>query len=89
MIRSRTKYQATSEEISCLFEDNGIGKVIRTALLGDGEFNAAFQVTCGNGKDYVLKIAPPENAMRNACAMPFLAESAVRALESTAARIPQ
>ena len=62
MIKSRTKYQAAAEEISSLFEVNGIGKVIKTAPLGDGEFNAAFQVTCGNGKDHVLKIAPPADA---------------------------
>ena len=36
MIRSRTKYQAAAEEISSLFEVNGIGKVIKTAPLGDG-----------------------------------------------------
>ena len=62
MIRSRTKYQAAAEEISSLFEVNGIGKVVKTAPLGDGEFNAAYQVTCGNGKDHVLKIAPPADA---------------------------
>ena len=62
MIKSRTKYQAAAEEISSLFEDHGIGKVVKTAPLGDGEFNAAYQVTCENGKDHVLKIAPPEDA---------------------------
>lgn len=62
MIISRTKYEATEYEISRLFEVNGIGKVISTGPLGDGEFNAAFKVTCEDGKDYVLKIAPPENA---------------------------
>ena len=62
MITSRTKYQATKEEIGRLFEAHGMGKVTGTAPLGDGEFNAAFRVTCEDGKDYALKIAPPEDA---------------------------
>ena len=62
MIKSNTKYQASSEEISAFFEAGGFGRVIRTAHLGDGEFNAAFKVTCENGKDFVLKIAPPKDA---------------------------
>ncbi len=62
MIISRTKYEAGEEEIIRLFEVNKVGKVIKTAPLGDGEFNAAFKVTCEDGKDYVLKIAPPEGA---------------------------
>ena len=62
MIISRTKYEATENEISRLFEENGMGKVISTGPLGDGEFNAAFKVVCEDGKDYALKIAPPENA---------------------------
>lgn len=62
MIKSRTKYEATEEEIKSLFKDYGVGKVIKTRPLGDGEFNAAFMVTCDNGNDYVLKIAPPKGA---------------------------
>ena len=62
MIKSKTKYQAAPEEICSLFESRGIGRVISTAHLGDGEFNAAYKVTCENGKDYVLKIAPPKDA---------------------------
>lgn len=62
MIISRTKYEATEHEITRLFEENGIGKVVRTGPLGDGEFNAAFRVTCEDGMDYVLKIAPPRDA---------------------------
>ena len=63
MAISRTKYNATNDEIAQLFEANGIGKMLRNEPLGDGEFNAAFKVTCENGKDYVLKIAPPEEAL--------------------------
>ncbi len=62
MIKSKTKYQAAAEEICSLFESRGIGRVISTAHLGDGEFNAAYKVTCENEKDYVLKIAPPKDA---------------------------
>lgn len=62
MIISRTKYEATEDEISRLFEVNGVGKVVKSCPLGDGEFNAAFKVTCEDGKDYVLKIAPPKDA---------------------------
>ncbi|MBR5974990.1 MAG: aminoglycoside phosphotransferase family protein [Clostridiales bacterium] len=59
---SKTKYQATNEEIRSLFESNGIGVVTGTEPLGDGEFNAAYKVSCEDGKDYALKIAPPDDA---------------------------
>ncbi len=62
MIKSRTKYEATESEISELFNIHKIGKMIKTAPLGDGEFNAAYKVTCEDGTDYVLKIAPPADA---------------------------
>ena len=62
MIKSRTKYEATTEEISRLFESKGMGKIVSIAPLGDGEFNAAFKVGCNDGKDYALKIAPPADA---------------------------
>ena len=62
MIKSRTKYEATDSEIKDLFESKGIGSVVSFAPLGDGEFNAAYKVTCDSGTDYVLKIAPPEDA---------------------------
>ena len=53
MIKSRTKYEATEEEISSLFAAHGFGKITSSAPLGDGEFNAAFKVTCEDGKDRV------------------------------------
>lgn len=62
MIKSRTKYEATGAEISNLFRTHGIGNVTGSAVLGDGEFNSVYKVTCEGGKDYALKIAPPKEA---------------------------
>ncbi len=62
MIKSRTKYEASKEGISSLFASHGFGKIISGTPLGDGEFNAAYKVTCEDGKAYVLKIAPPAEA---------------------------
>ncbi len=62
MIKSRTKYEATEEEIRSLFKAHGFEQVTDSAPLGDGEFNAAYKVTCESGKEYVLKIAPPKEA---------------------------
>jgi hypothetical protein len=62
MVKSSTKYQASSEEISALFETGGFGRVTGASPLGDGEFNAAFKVTCEGGREYALKIAPPADA---------------------------
>ncbi|MCR4896614.1 MAG: aminoglycoside phosphotransferase family protein [Lachnospiraceae bacterium] len=62
MIRSRTKYEATAEEIGRLFAAKGFGKVRSCVPLGDGEFNAVFRVACEDGREYALKIAPPADA---------------------------
>ena len=62
MIVSRTKYEATEEEISSLFRTHGIGNVNGCTTLGDGEFNSAYKVTCEGERDYVLKIAPHKEA---------------------------
>ena len=59
MIKSNTKYEATADEIKELFRVKKIGEVVSTAPLGDGEFNAAYKVTCEDGSVYALKIAPP------------------------------
>ena len=59
---SKTKYKASEAEIRELFSFHNVGKVTDTAALGNGEFNAAYRVTCDNGVDYALKIAPPEDA---------------------------
>ena len=62
MANSKTKYEATQEEIKELFAFHKVGNVMRIAPLGEGEFNAAYKVTCDNGNNYVLKIAPPEGS---------------------------
>lgn len=62
MINSKTKYEATIEEIGQLFASHKVGNVVSVAKLGDGEFNAAYKVTLDDGKNYVLKIAPPNGA---------------------------
>ena len=59
---SKTKYEASEAEIRELFSFHNVGKVTDTAVLGNGEFNAAYKVTCDNGVDYALKLAPPEDA---------------------------
>lgn len=61
MIKSKTKYQATKDEITALFQANHLGDVIGVEVLGAGEFNAVYRVST-NTKEYALKIAPPENA---------------------------
>ena len=62
MVVSKTKYEATKEEIKELFSFHNVGNVLDVAALGNGEFNAAYQITCDNGRDYALKIAPPEGS---------------------------
>ncbi len=41
MIRSKTKYEATLEEIRELFSFHDLGDVKSIAPLGNGEFNSA------------------------------------------------
>ena len=62
MIISKTKYEASEAEIKELFSAHNVGNVIQISPLGNGEFNAAYKVSCDHGTDYVLKIAPPEDA---------------------------
>lgn len=62
MAISKTKYEATESEIRELFSFHKLGNVQSVAPLGDGEFNAAFRVSCDDGKVYVLKIAPPDDS---------------------------
>lgn len=61
-MNSKTKYIATEEEIKRLFEKHDLGVVTSVSPLGDGEFNAAYKVTA-DAQDYVLKIAPPADAL--------------------------
>ena len=60
MAISKTKYEASKAEIRELFSFHKMGNVLDVAALGNGEFNAAYKVTCDNDTDYALKIAPPE-----------------------------
>ena len=62
MIKSKTKYEATLEEIRELFSFHKIGNVKSIAPLGNGEFNSAYKVMLDDGKSFALKIAPPEGA---------------------------
>ena len=62
MVISKTKYEASEAEIKALFSFHKLGNVTDVAALGNGEFNAAYKVTCDNGVSYALKIAPPEGA---------------------------
>jgi aminoglycoside phosphotransferase (APT) family kinase protein len=62
MIKSKTKYEASESEIRDLFKNHNLGTVKSITPLGNGEFNAAYKVTCDNGNSYALKIAPPDDA---------------------------
>ena len=62
MVISKTKYEASEEEIRELFSFHKLGNVVDTAALGNGEFNAAYKVICDNGVTYALKIAPQEGS---------------------------
>ena len=62
MIKSKTKYEGTDSEIRELFDAHKLGAVSSITPLGNGEFNAAYKVTCDDGISYALKIAPPEEA---------------------------
>ncbi len=60
MITSKTKYEATTEEIRTLFLHHKLGNAAKITPLGNGEFNAAYEVLCDDGGHYALKIAPPD-----------------------------
>ena len=62
MIKSKTKYEASENEIRDLFKNHNLGTVKSITPLGNGEFNAAYKVTCDDGNCYALKIAPPDDA---------------------------
>lgn len=61
MAISKTKYQATNEEIIALFARHGIEGITEISPLGDGEFNAVYKVVTKDNS-YALKVAPPEGA---------------------------
>lgn len=59
MIQSKTKYEATKEDIVQIFAKHGMPEICEIETMGNGEFNAAFKVCTADKKEYVLKIAPP------------------------------
>ena len=61
-VNSKTKYEASEAEIGELFSFHKMGNAVDIAALGNGEFNAAYKVTCDDGASYALKIAPPAGA---------------------------
>ena len=63
MIKSKTKYEASLEEIRELFSFHKLGSATDISPLGNGEFNSAYKVVLDDGQKYALKIAPPEGAM--------------------------
>ena len=62
MVISKTKYEASKEEIKELFSYHGVGNVLEISVLGNGEFNAVYKVFCDNGASYALKIAPSDDS---------------------------
>ena len=62
MVKSKTKYHATNEEVERIFAANHIPCIRTIEMLGNGEFNAAFKVCTEEKKEYVVKIAPPRNS---------------------------
>ena len=62
MIKSKTKFSATNEEVIRMFEANNMPRIKTIETLGNGEFNAAFKVCTEENKEYVVKIAPPRDS---------------------------
>ena len=54
---SRTKPDVSAEQIQVMFDNACLGKVKSYSKLGDGEYNAVFDVVTDMGK-YVLKVSP-------------------------------
>lgn len=57
-MKSKTKYDVSLSELQAIFEKSDLGKVSDFRPLGAGMYNAVFKVKT-DGKDYVIKIAPP------------------------------
>ncbi|MGN0529157.1 MAG: phosphotransferase family protein [Eubacterium sp.] len=54
---SRTKPELKTDEIQNMFNAAALGKVLKAEKLGDGEYNAVYDVVTDMGK-YVLKVSP-------------------------------
>ena len=62
-MKRKTTSQARAQQIIRIFEKNGMGAARQVKPLGNGEFNAAYEITTGEGDtSYVLKIAPTKGA---------------------------
>ncbi|OHE41817.1 MAG: hypothetical protein A2Y16_05860 [Tenericutes bacterium GWF2_57_13] len=60
-MKSRSKFAIDAKTVVVLFAKAGIDGVTNIAPLGAGEFNAIYAASAG-GHDYVIKIAPAEDA---------------------------
>lgn len=60
-MKSATKYELTNDTIYEIFKKAGFNKISDIEPLKAGEFNSAYTVNA-DGNDYVLKIAPKDNA---------------------------
>lgn len=60
-MKSKTKYFVSKSQISEIFNSAKLGAVTNVVELSAGEFNSAYRVTA-NGVEFVLKIAPKDNA---------------------------
>ncbi|WP_026510770.1 MULTISPECIES: hypothetical protein [unclassified Butyrivibrio] len=56
MVNSKTKYEATLEEIRELFSFHKLGNLTGITTLGNGEFNAAYRVVLDSGTSLVLLV---------------------------------
>lgn len=62
MIKSKTKFVATKQDMERIFAKNQLPAVKEVHVLGNGEFNAAMNVVDENGKEYVVKMAHPKDS---------------------------
>ena len=66
MIKSKTKFNETKEDVVKIFEANYLPRFTtykyNLEILGNGEFNAAFKVCTEENKEYVVKMAPPHDS---------------------------
>ncbi len=59
-MKSKTKYNLSENEIKQIFQSNNITNIIEIKPLGNGMFNAVYNVATQN-REYVLKVAPKQS----------------------------
>lgn len=59
-MKSKTKIELTKNEIDTIFKNSDLGEVEKSSKLGDGEYNAVYEVRTQKGV-FVLKVAPYES----------------------------